>query len=271
MPDLLQPEFRLGFAALAAMIPDVVGRPLEEEHWDGAGDQIQATLMPNGCHGLMVWRRADNWTAFTDGFRTWINGPLGLQVRLNTELFLWEMEAQGPQVLDISKSLPTAPSHQLDIRTASNIGMLVVHWDGDAPIPDDYDPYTRCVWEARYHIAKNWASTGEPPAYGYGLMYSEVIARDGRVFITRPVEHVVWAQCLANRIGYAIKVDASKVSPPTDAQKRSLRCRLDACCVEFSLGNGDVFGHGELTAYGNSTECCGPDLLALVRDYRAGK
>lgn len=50
----------------------------------------------------------------------------------------------------------------------------------DAPIPDDYDPYARRVWEARYHIAKNWAGTGEPPAHGYGLMYSEVIARDGR-------------------------------------------------------------------------------------------
>src|SRR5262249_6675345 len=34
--------------------------------------------------------KADNWTAFTDGYRTWINGPLGLQERLNTGRFSWE-------------------------------------------------------------------------------------------------------------------------------------------------------------------------------------
>lgn len=38
----------------------------------------------------MVWRKADNWTAFTDGHRTWINGPNGLQQRLNIERFAWE-------------------------------------------------------------------------------------------------------------------------------------------------------------------------------------
>jgi hypothetical protein len=29
-------------------------------------------------------------TAFTDGFQTWVNGPLGLQQRLNTQRFWWE-------------------------------------------------------------------------------------------------------------------------------------------------------------------------------------
>jgi hypothetical protein len=40
--------------------------------------------------GLLVWRKADNWTAFTDGYRTWINGPAGIQQRLNTQRFSWE-------------------------------------------------------------------------------------------------------------------------------------------------------------------------------------
>jgi len=26
---------------------------------------------------VLVWRKADNRTAFTDGYRTWINGPRG--------------------------------------------------------------------------------------------------------------------------------------------------------------------------------------------------
>ena len=44
--------------------------------------------------GLMVWRKVDNWTGFTDGQRTWIHGPEGLQSRLNTELLDWERIAQ---------------------------------------------------------------------------------------------------------------------------------------------------------------------------------
>ena len=42
---------------------------------------------PNHDPGLLVWRKADNHTAFTDGYRTWVNGPYGLQVRLNTARF----------------------------------------------------------------------------------------------------------------------------------------------------------------------------------------
>ena len=79
-------QFSLGFSALHDMIPDVVGDCLVDEHYNpDNGDGLQET-----SHGLLVWRKADNWTAFTDGYRTWINGPYGLQVRLNTERFPWE-------------------------------------------------------------------------------------------------------------------------------------------------------------------------------------
>ena len=44
----------------------------------------------------MAWRKADNWTAFTDGNRTWINGPYGLADRLNTECSTWEDCAKDP-------------------------------------------------------------------------------------------------------------------------------------------------------------------------------
>ena len=85
-----QCEFILGFAALKAAIdqvagPEKVGACLENEHVVANGNVEQHTT-----GGLLVWRQADNWTAFTDGYRTWINGPYGLQVRLNTERFFWE-------------------------------------------------------------------------------------------------------------------------------------------------------------------------------------
>ncbi|MHB1160832.1 MAG: hypothetical protein ACYC3V_10960 [Chloroflexota bacterium] len=79
------PEFKLGFKALADQIPAVVGDPLEDEHWGANGDSLQQTST-----GLMAWRKADNWTAFTNGSRTWINGPVGVQDRTNDQRFEWE-------------------------------------------------------------------------------------------------------------------------------------------------------------------------------------
>ena len=90
-------QFILGFATLKALIdaaegPDKVGDCLENQRFNPEnGDALQQTT-----GGLLVWRKADNWTAFTDGYRTWINGPYGLQARLNTETFDWEGPATPP-------------------------------------------------------------------------------------------------------------------------------------------------------------------------------
>ncbi len=80
------PQFRLGFQTLATLIPNVAGQPLEDEHHSPAnGDGLQRTTT-----GLMVWRKADNFTAFTDGSTTWLIGPFGLQGRPNDARFDWE-------------------------------------------------------------------------------------------------------------------------------------------------------------------------------------
>ncbi len=81
------PMFKLGFKALADKIPQVVGQPLEDEHWGANGDSLQQTTK-----GLMAWRKADNWTAFTDGTTTWVNGPNGVQSRANSVRFTWEAQ-----------------------------------------------------------------------------------------------------------------------------------------------------------------------------------
>ena len=79
-------SFQLGFKALRDLIPDVVGDCLEnEQHDPETGVTRQATT-----NGKLTWRKADNWTGFTDGERTWINGPEGLRQRLNSERFDWE-------------------------------------------------------------------------------------------------------------------------------------------------------------------------------------
>lgn len=79
-------RFQLGFAALAATLPAQVGACLDEETHDAvSGDAVQHT-----AGGLLAWRKADNWTAFTNGYLTWVNGPRGVVRRLNSQRFPWE-------------------------------------------------------------------------------------------------------------------------------------------------------------------------------------
>jgi hypothetical protein len=87
-------RFVLGFASLrAALGPALVGECLEDERASPAnGDALQRTT-----GGLLVWRKADNWTAFTDGHRTWVSGPNGIESRLNAEVFGWELPAAVAQ------------------------------------------------------------------------------------------------------------------------------------------------------------------------------
>jgi spore germination protein GerM len=89
-----QCTYQLGFRAIHQMIPNIVGQCVTNEwHNPENGDGLQVTT-----NGLLVWRKADNWTAFTNGHMTWVNGPFGLQSRLNTERFAWEMDRQSATV-----------------------------------------------------------------------------------------------------------------------------------------------------------------------------
>jgi hypothetical protein len=90
--------FALGFKAIADQIPGMVGQCLEDEHFNIAnGNAEQRTTAHHGNGGLLVWRKADNWTAYTDGYWSWVNGPYGLQKRLNAERFPWEGDALSAQ------------------------------------------------------------------------------------------------------------------------------------------------------------------------------
>jgi len=84
-------KFVLGFKALYDLIPDLAGNCTASQRYNSLnGDALQETTK-----GLLVWRKADNFTAFTDGYRSWVNGPNGLQQRLNTERFEWEAQANS--------------------------------------------------------------------------------------------------------------------------------------------------------------------------------
>ena len=78
----------LGFKTIRDLIGhDIVGECGGNERYNAIGDSVQ-----NTTGGLLVWRKSDNWTAFTDGHRTWINGPNGLVQRHINERFEWEFD-----------------------------------------------------------------------------------------------------------------------------------------------------------------------------------
>ncbi len=106
-------QFVLGFKTLHDLIPDTVGDCLVDEHHNADnGDGLQETTGPVGGTGtgLLVWRKADNWTAYTDGYHTWINGPYGLQERLNTDCFSWEAGCTSATPTPAPSPTPTSLS-----------------------------------------------------------------------------------------------------------------------------------------------------------------
>lgn len=99
-------RFVLGFAALREQVgADKVGRCLEDERFNA--DNGNAEQQTSG--GLMVWRKVDNFTAFTDGATSWIAGPNGLQSRPNGERFAWEQDPIQPTAARPTASSSPAP------------------------------------------------------------------------------------------------------------------------------------------------------------------
>ena len=132
-------QFVLGFNTLRNLIGhDIVGDCLENEHYNEISDSVQQTT-----GGLMAWRKADNWTAFTDGYRTWVNGPNGLQQRLNTERFEWEADYAPGGGVATPAPVPAPTGSSIDDPIESD-GLLIAA-DGELigiglTIPDGW-PY----------------------------------------------------------------------------------------------------------------------------------
>lgn len=115
--------FKLGFQQLHDAIPDIVGYCIGEEYVNGTGGLYQ---LASG--GLMIWRKADNWTAFTNGFTTWLIGPQGVVSRPNDgPFFPWE----GRSVV----SPPVSPPAPVTVQPAPPAAPAPA-----APPPSGFDP-----------------------------------------------------------------------------------------------------------------------------------
>ena len=78
----------LGFASFRERLGTaIVGDCLDDQFSTASGNAQQHTT-----GGLLTWRNADNWLAFSDGYQSWVDGPDGIRRRLNTERFPWELD-----------------------------------------------------------------------------------------------------------------------------------------------------------------------------------
>jgi len=98
-------QFVLGFQMLHSLDPGDVGDCLANQASSANGDAQQPTTK-----GMLMWRKADNATAFSDGYHSWVNGPNGVQERLNSESFAWEASPADAAVAPalFSNVVPTA-------------------------------------------------------------------------------------------------------------------------------------------------------------------
>lgn len=126
-------RFQTGFADLAARLGERAGSCLEDERPTERGDAEQRTTA-----GVLVWRRADNRTVFTDGARTWVLGPEGLAERGNTERFAWEPDAGWPGTTPVgappaAEPQPTAPGTQLGLPVSGRTLTITAEAVGRVP------------------------------------------------------------------------------------------------------------------------------------------
>ncbi len=183
------PQFRLGFAELASMIPAVVGSPLEDEHSDPAtGNSIQRTST-----GILVWRKADNTAAFTDGSTTWLIGPLGLQSRPNAERFSWEQTVAGAPP-------PEVPAAGLPEDAVSvSFKRVGGSWTGEGTIKNT----TGSTVDAEINVA-GYQAPGGAPVIDTPTVFVNALApgsaRSFSVSVPAAVEVAQWRVSLTSRV-----------------------------------------------------------------------
>jgi len=118
-------QYIQGFKTLHDLASSEIGDCLDKQTFVSTGDALQ-----HSTNGLLVWRKSDNWTAFTNGYMTWINGPDGLVSRLNTDRFSWEHDTAAPA--PTTAAVQPAASTTTPAPAAATVAT--------APVPQDQAP-----------------------------------------------------------------------------------------------------------------------------------
>jgi hypothetical protein len=200
-------QFQFGFAILARTIPEQVGNCVDDEqHNPVNGDALQHTT-----GGLLVWRKADNWTAFTDGYRTWVNGPAGLQERLNTKRFTWE-------------AIPTVVRVKAGEPYTDHDGK---HWDSDVSFVSTGLASTNVATTTRAIAGTSDPSLYRSERHGLSFVYTFVVL-NGSYTLTLKFAEIYWTypgqrrfSVVANGQRLLTAFDILSLVPPNSALDRS--------------------------------------------------
>lgn len=166
-------------------------------------------------------------------------------------------------------------------RPLSAINRLVVHHQGGGRVTAASNAWNLIREDALYHMQKNWGTSARP-YYAPSIAYHYVISYEGYVYWLNDRGETTWHAMGANpsSIGielqgnFTLKDEQEKPCEPTTAQLRSLALLLDYLTEWTEDGakaipatKENVWGHGELTQFGNRTACPGT-ALPYVQEYR---
>lgn len=163
-------------------------------------------------------------------------------------------------------------------RPLSAVEYIVVHCGGETIGDTPMEQRAYINEAAVYHMRKDWRTPNQKhqaggPIYGDGLMYHFVVGRDGALYLTRNLSMELWHAHAANAVSLAILLPGDFNQPTTEAQQVMLARLLDQLCghsPELPARKSDVWGHGELTQFGNSTVCPGGQVVKWLKQYRSG-
>jgi peptidoglycan/xylan/chitin deacetylase (PgdA/CDA1 family) len=229
--------FQLGFKALRDQINEVVGDCLVDEHHNPEnGDVLQETT-----RGMLVWRKGDNFTAFTDGARTWVNGPHGLQTRPNAERFDWESGAQtNPTVPVSAEELVRGDASRPWISVIFNAGA------GYAPAPAILDALKARGIRTTFFLMGWWAEKNPDLVRRIAADGHEIASHGYEVFDLTQVSDVAVVADL-ERADAAIKAITGRTTKPLwsasasarDARVNRLAASIGYRPIFWSVESGD--------------------------------
>jgi hypothetical protein len=238
--------FALGFQALHDQMPSIVGECQDDEYHGDSGDGLQVTQ-----GGLLVWRKADNWTAFTNGSTTWLLGPSGVQSRPNAgPFFSWE--ATPPPLEAAASAAPPSPSSAF-AAAPWVVEALLPAWNALRQVPDIGPLLTDTAIKTNVQITTATLPSGTGgvfyPSRNVVAITSEILGEDARAkapVLAHELHHAIQfaadprQDCLAAEVrAYTVQVlvwsGVWHGSPPNRTQLESTHNYL----LSYYLANGD--------------------------------
>lgn len=159
------------------------------------------------------------------------------------------------------RELPSFPNGHYNRRTQL-LTILAVHHAAGTDTVQGINTYHTQV--------KNWADPGEAGViHAPHIAYHFFIHLDGTITWCNQLWERVWHATNANDTALGVCLNGNcDVLPPRPAQLEALAWLLARLLSWRGLAHRAIWGHGELTQFGNATSCPGRFLLPTIQAWR---